>query len=109
MRGLTAALVNAIATKEVKMTEKSSNKALLLGGMLSIMVAVPSAVFAAEASKCSGNGVANGAAWEHKVQNGVCDDGPRTAQVPEPSGLALLAGGVVAICARQMRKSKKLQ
>lgn len=91
------------------MAEKNRSKAFLLAGMLGVMVAVPSTVFAAQGGKCSGNGIANGAAWEHKVRNGVCDDGPRTAQVPEPSGLALLAGGVVAIGVRQMRKSKKSQ
>lgn len=91
------------------MAKSNRSKAFLQWGMLGVMAVMSSTVFAAAASKCSGNGVANGAAWEHKVRNGVCGEEQPTAQVPEPSGLALLAGGVVAICVRQIRKSKKTQ
>jgi len=89
--------------------ERKRSNAFFLWGMLSVVAVMPAHVLAAAASKCSGNGVANGAALEHKVQNGVCDDPQEGTSVPEPSGLAMLAGGLVAMGVRQMRKSKKTQ
>jgi hypothetical protein len=82
------------------------NKALLLCGVLGAVAATSSPVFAAAASKCSGQGIANGAALEHKLENGVCGNDQGTP-VPEPSGLALLAAGLVGMGIRQVRKSKK--
>ncbi|HSB97420.1 MAG TPA: PEP-CTERM sorting domain-containing protein [Spongiibacteraceae bacterium] len=91
------------------MMERKRSHTFFLLGVLSVVAVMSSPVFAAAASKCSGNGVANGAALEHKVQNGVCDEVPGDTPVPEPSGLAMLAGGLIAVYLRQVQKSKKTQ
>lgn len=88
------------------MMKGNRNKAFLLCGMLGVVAVSSSPVFAAAASKCSGQGIANGAALQHKLDNGVCGNDQGTP-VPEPSGLALLAAGLVAMGVRQIRKSKK--
>lgn len=85
------------------------SNAVLLWGALGVMAVLPSQLFAAEASRCTGNGVANGASLQQKVRNGVCGNDRPVAQVPEPSSLALMAVGLVAVGVRQFRKSKNSQ
>jgi hypothetical protein len=97
--------MGAITSHGVEMMKNNGSKALLLCGVLGAAM-MSSPVFAANASKCSGQGIANGAALEHKLENGVCGNDQGTP-VPEPSGVALLATGLVAMGIRQIRKSKR--
>lgn len=89
--------------------EKKRCGVFLLWGVLGVAAMMPASVFAAPASKCGGNGVENGAALQQKVRNGVCGNPGEVASVPEPSGLALLAAGLIAVGASQMRKSRNKQ